>query len=172
MDDAEDFAIKFEGQLIASTFSSTRGHKITLIIHPNDILESESHGPRKNSENARVRNMATKIGTRYQLVAVELSEETDHAVMSSDAREGAKSVSVAGMMCRNEKFQMWIMENYPELSSVIEVQVVKEEHGSFSEEYAAAALRSICGISSRSELKENEIARMKLEKMRTRFMGR
>ena len=151
--DTEDYAITFEAKLVGSTFSEARGHKVTFIIHPHDILESRSNSPKKAADNARVRNMATKLGTRYQCVLVQMEDESDEPVISEDARQGDSAVMTAGMLCRNPKFQIWICPD--------------EEP---TEDKAVARLRSLCGVESRSELKENERAREILEDLRAQFL--
>lgn len=154
--DSEDFAIKFEGKLISSSFSAASGHKVTFLIHPSDILESEGHGPRKNSDNARVRNMATKLNSRFQFAAVELSEESDEPVKAADAKEGDVSVALAGMLCRDFQFEQWFNANYPD----------------FGDEYPLVdKFREVLGVESRADLKTNEAARKKLENIRWRFMN-
>ena len=152
--ESEDYAIKFEAKLVGSSFSESRGHKVTFIIHPHDILESMSNTPKKAGENARVRNMATKLGSRYQCVLIEMESETDEPVVSEDA----------GMLCRNPKFQLWIQYIGRRFLKTPECD---EEPG---EDNAATILREICDISSRSELKHSEKARESLDNVRTLFL--
>lgn len=162
--ETEDFTIKFESKLVSSSFSESRGHKITFIIHPHDILESRSNSPKKAGDNARVRNMATKLGSRYQCVLVEMEAETDEPVISEDARSGSAAVASAGMLCRNPKFQLWIQYMGRRFLKTPECD---EELG---ESNAASILRDMCNISSRSELKYSEAARESLDNLRTLFL--
>lgn len=87
------------------------------------------------------------VGSRYQVVMVRIGD--DESVVKVKTRpEGEKSVALAGELCRQPGFQKWM--------------VGKGLSFEKSEGSCADSLREYLGIETRSALKSNPDARLKL----------
>lgn len=115
------------------------GHILRLSIHPNDTPEDIMRDP---------------VGTRYLIVAVRIGDEGE-AVASAGARDGMMAVNLAGALARDSRFQTWLVQH--ELSDVM------------SEAAAADAIRTHCGVTSRSKLKNDVQARRRFLALRDEF---
>lgn len=114
---------QFEAVKVAIKQDKT-GYILTLNIHPDDIDE---------------RILRDFVGARYQLVMVRLNSE--ERPMNREADLGPDPVKLAGMLCRDPKFHLYLVERGH----------VFEE----SEEDATGWLKADLVISSRSELRDN-----------------
>ena len=123
-----DAAINFEAVKI-SLKQDKSGVILTLAIHPNEVPPSL---------------FTDWVGSRYIAALVKLDDE-DKPVEPEDAKEGRKAVQMAGALCREAKFQNWLVR-YGEAFEV-------------SEEEAAATICAMLSIESRSELKTDHHAR-------------
>ena len=115
------------------------GYYITFSVHPNDMP---------------VDLVMAHSGTRYLAVLVQLSDQ-DEPVMPKDAVEGALAVTSAAMLCRNPKFQAWMVKHG--MSPMATEDAVSE------------AVRDYCGIVSRGELRTNPLARKVFLSLRKDF---
>jgi hypothetical protein len=117
------------------------GYVMKLSIHPNDAPDDLLKDP---------------LGQRYMAVLVRLDEH-EQPVAPPDEAEGKAAVKVAATLCADEKFQGWLcFQGYAD---------------EISEEAAAIAIRTYCGIASRSELKTNKGARSKFLGLRDMFVA-
>lgn len=115
------------------------GHILKLSIHPNDLPKDLVLDP---------------LGTRYVMVLARLNDQ-DEVVPPKEKTEGEKIVDIAGLLCRNPRFIHWLYDNGHSRSD--------DEAGSIE------AVRAICGIKSRSELRTNEEARWLFEDLKAQF---
>ena len=129
---------KFEAVKIAMNQDKT-GHILRLSIHPNDTPEDLMRDP---------------VGTRYLVVVVRIGDEGE-AIASPTIRDGIMAVNLAGQLCRDGRFQTWLVQQ--EMTDVM------------SEPAAADAIRTHCGVVSRSDLKTNIEARRRFLALRDEF---
>lgn len=115
------------------------GYVLKLAVNPVDAPEDLLRDP---------------VGTRYMIVAVRLNGQ-DEPVPSKQTTDGNKALKIAGMLCQDERFQEWLM-----------MQNLVDE---LSEDAAAKAIRTVCGIASRAELKTNSEARKAFLALTARF---
>jgi hypothetical protein len=115
------------------------GYILKLSIHPNDAPEDLLRDP---------------VGTRYLIVAVRIGDEGE-AVTSPTVRDGIMAVNLAGQLARDSRFQSWLVQQ--EMTDVI------------SEPAAADAIRTHCGVVSRSDLRTNLAARRRFLALRDEF---
>lgn len=137
-DDIEMLSSKFECIKIAMN-QTKDGHILKLVIHPSDTPEDMMRDP---------------VGTRYLMVAVRIGEEGE-PVASPSVRDGMMAVSMAGALCRDTRFQSWLVQQ--ELADAI------------TETAAADAIRTHCRVASRSDLKTDLAARRRFLALRDEF---
>lgn len=138
MTEIKDLAINFEAVKIAMT-QDKNGLILKLAIHPSDAPQDLVVAP---------------VGTRYMVAAVMLNDQ-DEPVKGVKKREADTVISIAGALCRNNRFQDWL-----------EATGLAPES---SEKAAVEAVREFCGIKSRSEFSTNENARTKFMALRDQF---
>lgn len=141
MTEIRDAAINFEAVKV-SLKQDKSGIILTLAIHPNEVPPSL---------------FTDWVGSRYIAALVKLDDE-DKPVEPPDAAEGRKAVQIAGTLCREPKFQRWLVSQGVTFDA--------------SEEAAAAAVCDVLGIDSRSELKTNAAARKEFQDIVARFKRR
>ncbi len=117
------------------------GHILRLSIHPHDTPEDIMRDP---------------VGQRYKAVLVRVGDD-EQPVPSPMMEEGQRAVMIAGTLGANPEFQSYLV-----LTGDIEEA---------SEDFAAAFIRSFCGVASRADLKFNKEARQKLEELKNDFMA-
>ena len=111
------------------------GYVLTLSMHPDDIPEDL---------------LRDFVGARYQVVMVRIGG--DESPMDRQAEfEGDKSIRMAGLLCRDPKFWKFLFDDS---------QIFEED-----EESCTDWLRDYLNVQSRSELKTNEDARKRLDKI-------
>lgn len=93
------------------------------------------------------------VGARYQVVMVRLSGE--EIPMDRSEFDGQKAIRVAGLLCRDPEFWEWLHED---------TQIIEP-----TEKEATDWIRDYLGVASRSELKTNQPARERLEKLHKDF---
>jgi hypothetical protein len=138
MSDIRDVAINFEAVKVSMN-QDKNGLMLKLAIHPADAPQDLVVAP---------------VGTRYMIAAVMLNEQ-DEPTKGIKKREADSVISIAGALCRNERFQQWL-----------------EDSGmadAVSEKAAVQAVREFCGIKSRSEFSTNETARNKFNTLKEEF---
>ena len=136
-------AMKFEAVKVSMS-QDKNGIILRLNVHPNDCPK-ELH--------------TDWVGTRYMVVMVKLNDDDTMDDRGYVAMQ--KLVASAGMLCRNTDFYTFLSQN-----GLVEDGIT---HLPTMEEACAEALCIHCGISSRSELKDNEDARKKFEALRQSF---
>jgi hypothetical protein len=125
-----DHAMNFEAVKIA--MSQTKdGVIIRLAIHPNDCPQ-ELH--------------TDWVGSRYMVALVKLQDD-DSIAKNKDYEARKKAVAVAATMCRNQKFQEWL----------VHMGIAD----SIGEDAAAIGLKESLLIGSRAELATDDVARKK-----------
>jgi hypothetical protein len=138
MSDIRDVAINFEAVKVSMN-QDKNGLMLKLAIHPSDAPQDLVIAP---------------VGTRYMIAAVMLNDQ-DEPTKGIKKREADSIISIAGALCRNERFQQWLEE-----SGMADDR---------SEKAAVQAVREFCGIKSRSEFSTNESARTKFMSLRDEF---
>lgn len=138
MSDIRDIAINFEAVKVSMN-QDKNGLMLKLAIHPSDAPQDLVVAP---------------VGTRYMIAAVMLNDQ-DEPTMGVKKREADTVISIAGALCRNNRFQDWLEATGLALES--------------SEKAAVDAVRDFCGIKSRSEFSTNESARTKFMALREQF---
>ena len=132
-------AYRFESILTSMEPNADGTLKITLVVAPDDV-------------NDILLDM--KIGGIFMVAAVQLAD--DGSAQKPHLMEiGDRAFRSAAALCRNERFQEWLVQN--------------QMASGLSEDEAARALRKFCGVKSRTELKTNQLAMMKMEKLRSEF---
>ena len=114
------------------------GYVLTLRMHPDEIPEEL---------------LRDFVGSRYSCVLVRVGE--DEAPMERADFAGDKSVRLAGMLCRNPRFRVFLSDS----------GYVYEP----TEEEAQTWLREYLDVPSRSELKTNASARILLDSLHKEF---
>lgn len=115
------------------------GYVLTLCVHPDDI------------PNELLRDF---VGSHYQVVMVRLND--DNQPMNRDGEfEGDRAIRLAGVLCREKEFWEYLND---------EGQIFEAD-----EESAAEWLRDYLGVQSRSELKTNQEARLRLKKVNEEY---
>jgi hypothetical protein len=134
---SEISAVHFEGVKISMTQSSD-GIVLKLAVHPDECPPSL---------------MTDWVGSRY-MVAMAKLDDHDQPVQSADEREIERMIASCGALCRNEKFQTWLLRG-------TDLDV--------NETNAVDVLRDQLGIRSRSEFNTNAHARSAFNDMREDF---
>lgn len=142
-DDADIRELATKAEFVKIGLRHTKdGIIFQFAFHPADLPEDLIRDP---------------LGTRYLGAFVRLSEH-DQPVAAKGTEEGRLAVKQAATLCADEKFQGWLCFN----GYADEV----------SEEAAAIAVRTYCGIASRSELKTNKEAQAKFVGLRDMFVAK
>ena len=125
--------LQFECVKVALKQDKT-GYILTLSMHPDEIPEEL---------------MRDFVGARYQVVMVRVNESEQPMDRTAEF-DGARSVKLAGIICRDERFWEFLCGE-GEILDIDETQ-------------ATDWLRDYLHIKSRSELATNQQAREKLDK--------
>jgi hypothetical protein len=148
MTEIRDAAVHFEA-IKTSMSQSKQGTILRLALHPNDVPPSLH---------------TDWVGSRYMVALVKLGDD-DQPEISDEQRELDRLVASAGMLCRNDEFAEFLFEKgYMEDSMYIESNFGEREPA------CANTLRSVLGISSRSEMKTNSVAREKFKSISEEFV--
>jgi hypothetical protein len=140
MTEIRDAAINFEAVKISLKQDKT-GIILTLAIHPNEVPPSL---------------FTDWVGSRYVAALVKLDDE-DKPVEPADVSEGKKAVQMAGALCREPKFQKWLVSQGMAFDA--------------NERASADAICEMAGIESRSELRSDADARKTFFNIVDRFKG-
>jgi hypothetical protein len=117
------------------------GYVLTLGMHPDDVPEEL---------------LRDFIGARYQVVMVRLNL-VDEPLNRQHEFEGDQAVRIAGMLCRNPKFWEYLES--------------KNEIMEATEDEATEFIRTYLGVQSRSDLKTNDQARIRLDSLYKDFQA-
>ena len=115
------------------------GYVLTLCIHPDDI------------PNELMRDF---VGSHYQVVMVRLNQDQQPLEREHEF-EGDRAIRLAGVLCREKEFWEFLHEDE-------QIFVPDEEH-------TTDWLRNYLGVQSRSELKTNQEARLRLKKINEEY---
>jgi len=118
------------------------GVAITLVVNPNDI-------PRDLLND--------DIGQRYMIGMGKISDG-EEIIEGDNAREARRLLISCGALCRDSDFQRWIEDNGFAMEA--------------SEEAAAASVRGLLKVKSRSEIKTDEEALNRFKRLRDLFIKR
>lgn len=132
-------AVHFEAVKIAMT-QGKDGLILKLAIHPNDAPQDVILDP---------------VGARYIIAAVRLTDD-DQPMVPQRKKEVDSVIAAAGLLCRNDRFQAWLVDS----GHTFELP---------NESGAVQAIREICGIKSRSEFATNETARKTFLELKREF---
>ncbi len=135
-------AIGFEAVKVSMS-QDKNGIILRLNVHPNDCPK-ELH--------------TDWVGTRYMVAMVRLNEDDTPDDRGYVAIQ--RLIASAGLLCRNKDFFAFLVD----CGMASHTPVASE-----MEEQAKSAVRAYCGIKSRSEFKDDEVARGKFEKLRGDF---
>jgi hypothetical protein len=138
MNEIKEKSYGFEAVMLGAT-KDKNGFVLKLAIHPNDVP---------------VDLVADPVGSRYMVGMAKLNDFNEIEVPST-LKEGQQAVQSAGMLCRLDEFQTYLL--------------LEELSNEKSEEGAKEGLCIHLGISSRAELKENITARKKFNKLVQNF---
>ena len=115
------------------------GYVLTLCVHPDDI------------PNELLRDF---VGSHYQVVMVRLNG--DNQPLNRDGEfEGDRAIRLAGVLCREKEFWEYLH---------CEAYIFDPD-----EKDATEWLRDYLGVQSRSELKTNQEARLRLKKINEEY---
>ncbi len=118
------------------------GVAITLVVNPNDM-------PRDLLND--------DIGQRY-MVGMGKVSDGEEIIEGDNAREARRLLISCGALCRDSDFQRWIEDNGFAMEA--------------SEEAAAASVRGLLKVKSRSEIKTDEEALNRFKRLRDLFIKR
>ena len=131
-------AYKFE--CMFQSLRKTKEHiSITIAIHPNDV-------PRDL--------LADPIGSRYMAALVRM-DDNEEIIPPPMQMTADRLVQSAGMLCRQERFQRWLVESGC--------------GNEISEESAIKYLRRLLGISTRKQIGEEEQAAKDFRTIKEKF---
>lgn len=134
---SEISAVHFEGVKISMTQSSD-GIVLKLAVHPDDCPASL---------------MTDWVGSRYMVAMAKLNDQ-DMPEQSASEREIERMKASCGALCRNEKFQKWVL-----MDTGLDI----------NEQNTVEMVRQMLGIRSRSEFDTNAGARSAFNDMREDF---
>lgn len=162
--ETEDLTIKFEAQLVSTSMTNSGGHKITLRVNPEDILDSRNLSSERSMLNNRVRSLFTSpTSTRYICVLVQLEDESDKPVVPVDVEEAKQAINTLSMLCRsNQDWHRWIeneLGSHP-MNSMAEPEMVTLDQ-----------VKKYLGITSRKDLIKNLEAVKKFNSLYRRFQN-
>lgn len=118
---------------------SKDGVLITFAIHPNDHTNDLLIHP---------------VGSRYQVALVQVDDE-GQPIKPRSKTDGEHAVEASGMLCKSMEFQSWLYRSGAILQA--------------TEEDAVKYIHSYCGVTSRSQLADNQEARRLFDAIRLRF---
>lgn len=135
-------AMGFEAVKVSMS-QDRNGIVLRLNVHPNDC-PPELH--------------TDWVGTRYMVAMVRLNDH-DEPETREEQQRIERLIASAGLLCRNAEFGEYLSD----------VGLINETDPFKLEGACVAALRSYCGISSRTEFRDNVEARRKFEELREDF---
>ena len=142
MSNIRDAAMGFEAVKVSMS-QDRNGIILRLNVHPNDC-PPELH--------------TDWVGTRYMVAMVRLTDD-DQPETREEYQHIERLIASAGLLCRNQEFGEYLHD----CGLVGDVDPFKIENA------AVEAVRKYCGITSRSEFRDNPDARSKFEKLREDF---
>lgn len=115
------------------------GHILKVAIHPSELPKDLVLDP---------------LGTRYVMVLARLNDQ-EEVVQPKEKSDADKAISIAGKLCRNERFISWMFDygNSPD----------RTEQG------AIEGIKEYCGVQSRKDFRTNDEARRKFFELRDAF---
>ncbi len=132
-------AYQFESLLTSIEPNSDGTMKLSFVVAPDDVNDVL---------------MGMKIGGIFMCVAVQVAD--DGSPQKPYLMEmGERAHRSAAALCRNERFQQWLVQT--------------NRSSGQSEDEAAQAVRKLCGVKSRSELRKSQKAILKFEALRSEF---
>lgn len=105
------------------------GFILTMAIHPNEVPDSL---------------LRDWVGSRYMVAMVKMGDD-DSPIEPAEVKEGREAVAQAAQLCKLPRFRAWLVQSGISFED--------------TEDAAVAAVREVCGIESRAELKTNREAR-------------
>jgi len=145
MDNIREAAVNFEAVKISMS-QDKNGIILRLSLHPNECPPSLH---------------TDWVGSRYMVAMVKLNDQ-DEPEISDQERETEKLIRVAGMLCRNVDFAHYMFEK-----GIIEDYDYTDDEK--REKQVVDGLRQHLGINSRTDLRNNSIARETFKEMTEQF---
>jgi len=142
MSSIRDAAMGFEAVKVSMS-QDRNGIILRLNVHPNDCPQ-ELH--------------TDWVGTRYMVAMVRLNDQ-DEPETREEHQRIERLIASAGLLCRNPEFGEYLWS----------CGLMDEEDPFKIEDAAVKAVRKYCGITSRSEFRDNPDARSKFETLREDF---
>jgi|SRR6056300_488291 hypothetical protein len=142
MSSIKDAAIGFEAVKVSMS-QDKNGIMLRLNVHPNDCPQ-ELH--------------TDWVGTRYMVAMVRLNDQ-DEPEPREEAVNVERLIASAGLLCRNDDFHDYLYS----MGMTEKTDVFNQE------KEAVSAVRTHCGIKSRSEFRDNPDAINKFEELREGF---
>ena len=139
----KDTAMGFEAVKVSMS-QNRDGIILRLSVHPNDC-PPELH--------------TDWVGSRY-MVGMQKIDDFDQPDIRAEQKHIEKTISSAGLLCRNSKFWEFLETQIDAWDGKPTVD---------SEEDATAVVRYICGVKSRKEFRNNSQAREEFENLREGF---
>ena len=106
----QDIAIAFEARKI-SMRQNKEGFILVLGIHPNDLPQSL---------------ITSWVGSIWQVGMVQVGDD-GMPIVPPEKKERAEAVARAGLLCRNERFQIYLANRYPEFCENIFAETPKQK---------------------------------------------
>jgi hypothetical protein len=142
MTQIRDAAIGFEAVKVSMS-QDRNGIILRLSVHPNDC-PPELH--------------TDWVGTRYMVAMVRLNDH-DEPETREEQHRIERMIASAGLLCRNPEFGEYLAD----------AGLISDVDPFRLEDAAVSAVRKYCGISSRTEFRDNPDARSKFEELREDF---
>tara|TARA_X000001382_G_scaffold83110_1_gene58766 strand:- start:38 stop:508 length:471 start_codon:yes stop_codon:yes gene_type:complete len=140
----EDIAESFEAKKYA--YRQTKdGMVLSFVLHPDDVPKEMAIAP---------------IGQRYMVACAQIDDH-ENPIRPRATTDAEKALARANLICRDESYIQWARMNYYQWVNPTYPHQIADETLE-DEKYAAEVIRFICGIESRSELKNNPEARERL----------
>lgn len=142
--DAADTALNFEAMIVGLR-GTKEGLNITLQLHP--------------QEGCLPALFEAGVGQRLMVSAVAIGDNEEIAPPAS-VLEGVRAVRKAGILCANSEFQDFLVAQHG---------VEQRQPGKESEEAAKLFTRAWCRVRSRSDLKYDRAAQLRLDELVEEF---
>jgi len=142
MSEIKDAAMGFEAVKVSMS-QDRNGIILRLNVHSNDC-PPELH--------------TDWVGTRYMVAMVRLTDD-DQPDVREDMVRLERLIASAGLLCRNQDFAVFLND----------AGIMGPVDSVGAEDACVKAIRSYCGIKSRSEFRTNPDARAKFETLREEF---
>jgi len=130
---------------------SKDGMILSFVLHPNDVPKDMA---------------ISSIGTRYMVAVAEIADD-ETPVVPEEKTKAQRALNKSHLICRETDYQAWVRLNASKWIQEDDSWMLDLP----DEDLAIRVMRKACQIDSRSELKENEEARERLEDHLNDYIG-